>query len=113
MAAFLMAGAFVGLMQLHNYSLTIAGKAKEFNTASRDAADMMEKIGTTDFASMVTKFPNNCCVGVTGACGAAAACPGAADIVTANELILGNEKIEVTYPAGTGGDHSTGGRYLT
>ena len=104
MAAFLMAGAFVGLMQLHNYSLAISGKSKEFNTATRDAADMMEKIGTTPFASLVTSFPNNCCVGVTGACGAAPACPGAVDIVTASELILNNEKIEITYPAGIGND---------
>ena len=104
MAAFLMAIAFVGLLQLHNYSLTIAGKAKEFNTAARDASSMMEKIGTVDFASLVAKFPNNCCVGVTGACGAAAPCPGAVDIVPTNEMILNNERVDIAYPAGTGGD---------
>jgi hypothetical protein len=104
MAAFLMAGAFAGLMQLHNSSLTISGKSKEFNTATRDGADMMEKIGTVAFASTVASFPNGCCVGVAGACGAAPVCPGAADIVAANELLLSNEKIEITYPAGVGGD---------
>jgi len=104
MAAFLMAIAFVGLLQLHNYSLTISGKAKEFNTAARDASSMMEKIGTVDFASLVAKFPNNCCVGVAGACGVAAACPGAADIVPANEMVLNNERVDINYPAGTAGD---------
>jgi len=104
MAAFLMAGAFVGLMQLHTSSLTISGKSKEFNTATRDGADMMEKIGTVAFASTVTSFPNNCCVGVAGACGAAPVCPGAADITPSSELLLNNEKVEITYPAGTGGD---------
>ena len=101
MAAFLMAVAFVGLLQLHNYSLTIAGKAKEFNTAARDASDMMEKISAVDFASVLSRFPNNCCVGT---CGTAPACPGASDIVVASEMILQNERIDISYPAGTGGD---------
>jgi hypothetical protein len=101
-AAFLMAIAFVGLLQLHIYSLIISGKSKEFNTATRDAASMMEKIGTVDFSSVVAKFPNSCCVG--SACGAAPVCPGASDIVVASEMILKNEKVVVSYPSGTGGD---------
>ena len=96
-----MAIAFVGLLQLHIYSLAISGKAKEINTATQDAGSIMEKIATVDFTSVVNKFANGCCV---GACAGGPACSGAADIVTANELILSNENVVVTYPAGTLGD---------
>jgi hypothetical protein len=104
MAAFLMSLAFVGLLQLHISSLSIAGRSKEYSTATRDAASMMEKIGTVPFSSVVTQFPNGCCVGVAGACGVAPTCPGASDMVITTEMILNNENIKVSYPAGTVGD---------
>jgi hypothetical protein len=99
-ACFLITVAFVSLLKMHTYSLSISTKAKEISTASEDASDIMEKFNAADFPSLTTDFPNGCCIGAAADCGGAPTCPGANDVVLANELLLTNETIVVTYPFG-------------